>query len=118
MRSRSTSCSAQSSASPRRRSCRITRTGISRRRTSTALPPSGPSAADPSALVPRAILGELGEHLEIELALERHDQLGQPLGRDPFPGVELGMLGGGGVDIAILAGKAHREPFLPLAAVA
>ena len=65
-----------------------------------------------------AVAAQLVEHREIQRALERHDQLGQPLGRDPFPGVEFGVLGSGGVDIAVLAGKAHREPFLPLAAIA
>ena len=65
-----------------------------------------------------AVAAQLVEHREIQKALERHDQLGQALGRDPFPGVEFRVLGGGGVDIAVLAGKAHREPFLPLAAIA
>src|SRR5713101_6373183 len=72
------------------------------------------ASRSPSTPVGRGstIFAELGQHVEVELALERHDQLRQPFGYDPFPGVEFGVLGGGRVDIAVRAGKAHREPFL------
>src|SRR4051812_47073914 len=47
--------------------------------------------------------------------------MGKVLHRLPAPGDELGLVaaaGTGDVDLGILAGEAHREPFLPLSAVA
>src|SRR5207244_13065252 len=41
---------------------------------------------------------------------------GKPRGRYRFPGVESRMISGE-VDIRIIPGKAHREPFLLLAAI-
>src|SRR5437899_12817480 len=60
---------------------------------------------------------ELGQDVEVELALERDDHLRQLLGRYPLPCVEFRMLGGE-VDIRIVPGKAHDEPFLSLSAIA
>src|SRR5277367_2980755 len=57
----------------------------------------------------------------IDRPLERHDQLGKILHRLPAPIDELGLVavaGIGDVDLRILAGEAHREPFLALAAIA
>src|SRR3974390_740179 len=53
----------------------------------------------------------------MELTLKWNDHLGQPLGQYPLPGVELRMVGRE-IDIRVVSGKAHDEPFLPLAAVA
>src|SRR6266849_2782087 len=64
-----------------------------------------------------AELAELGEDVAVELALERHDERRQIGRRYPFPRVELGMPGSE-VDVAILAGEAHGEPFLHLPAIA
>src|SRR6266446_8377479 len=60
---------------------------------------------------------EFGQDIVIELPLEWYDQFGKAFRRDPFPGVEFRVLGCE-VDIAVLAGEAHREPFLALAAIA
>src|SRR5208282_299249 len=57
---------------------------------------------------------ELGENVDIELALERDDHFGQLARPYPLPGVEFRMIGGE-VDVHVVAGKAHGEPFLPLA---
>jgi hypothetical protein len=35
------------------------------------------------------VLAQLGEHIEIEKALERHYQVGQPLGQDPINPIPL-----------------------------
>src|SRR5438874_1878697 len=63
-----------------------------------------------------AVYAELGQDIEVKLAPERNDNIGEPLGRYPFPGVEFGMLGGE-IDVRIIPGKAHGKPFLPLAAI-
>src|SRR5581483_1956587 len=61
--------------------------------------------------------GELGEDGAVDVALERHDQLGEARRRQPLPGVELGVFGGE-VYVLVAAGEAQRKPFLPLPAVA
>jgi ribokinase len=63
------------------------------------------------------VFAEFEEHVLVNPALEWDDQLGQAGRLNPFPGIEFGMLGRE-VDFGIAAGKAHRKPFLTLAAVA
>jgi hypothetical protein len=62
------------------------------------------------------VFAELVENRDIDRALERHDQLWQFFGPDPFPGIEFGMFVSQ-VNIGIFANKAHREPDLLLAAI-
>jgi ribokinase len=64
-----------------------------------------------------AVFVKFGQYVDVELALERHDQLRKAHRRDPLPGVEFRVLGGE-IDVAVQAGEAHDKPFLPLAAVA
>ena len=60
------------------------------------------SASSATRLEPGgAVLSELGQDVDIELALERDDQLRQLLRRDPLPSVEFRMLGGE-VDIGVV----------------
>ena len=61
------------------------------------------------------MLAKGGEHVAVELLLERHDQGRHVVGIDPAPRAELG-LGGGDVHVAVLAGEAEQEPALPLPA--
>src|SRR5512134_1580884 len=63
---------------------------------------------------------ELAHDALVDRPFERHNEAGQLLEPSPAPGVELGLVAGLGadVDLAILAGEAHREPVLALAAVA
>src|ERR1700756_5357179 len=64
---------------------------------------------------------EFLDHALIDRALERHDQPGEVLHRLPAPADELGLVPAAGacdIDLIVLAGEAHREPLLPLAAVA
>src|SRR5271170_7155504 len=63
---------------------------------------------------------EFADHALVDRALERHDKARNVLHRLPAPGGKFRLLGAGGVgevDLALVAGKAHREPFLGLAAV-
>src|SRR5262245_30328444 len=66
--------------------------------------------------------GELLHHPLIDRPLERDDQLRKVLHRLPTPVDELRLVaaaaGIGDVDLAVLAGEARREPFLPLAPIA
>src|ERR1700688_396681 len=65
--------------------------------------------------------GKFLHHALIDRPLERDDQLGKILHRLPAPGDELCLVaaaGTGDIDLGILAGEAHRVPFLPLAAIA
>src|SRR5579862_1934840 len=57
------------------------------------------------------------EHVEIELALERHDEADELVARHPFPRIELGVMGVE-LDVGVAPQEAHREPFLHLAAIA
>ena len=50
----------------------------------------------------------------VEVALERHDQLGEQLRLDPFPVAELGMLGGD-IDVGVAAEEPGQVPVLQLA---
>src|SRR5690242_15717162 len=66
-------------------------------------------------------LGKLLDHAFVDRAFERNDQLGEVLHRLPAPVDEFRLMaaaGVGDVDFAVLAGEAHREPLLPLAAIA
>src|SRR6516225_10356364 len=67
-------------------------------------------------------LRKLPHHPLIDRALERNDQLGEVLHRLPAPVDELGLVatpaGACDIDFGVLAGKAHRKPLLPLAAIA
>src|SRR5579862_7237587 len=63
---------------------------------------------------------EFAYHAFINRAFERHDKVRDILQRLPAPGGKFRLLRAGGmseVDLALVAGKAHREPFLSLAAV-
>src|SRR5580692_8448737 len=63
---------------------------------------------------------EFADHAFVDSALERHDQVRNVLHRLPAPGREFRLRGASGmgeVDLALVAGEAHREPFLGLAAV-
>src|ERR1700759_1028947 len=65
--------------------------------------------------------GEFLDHALIDRALERDDELRKGLHRLPAPAHELGLVAPAGardIDLVILAGEAHREPFLALAAIA
>src|SRR5260370_9553132 len=100
-------------ASAASRACRhSTRRPSKRRCSARACSENGGAASGQPAE-----LAELGEDVAVELALERHDERRQIGRRHPFPRVELGMPGGE-VDVAILAGEAHGEPFLHLPAIA
>src|SRR5579872_4401126 len=58
-------------------------------------------------------------HSAINLAAEWHDKIGDAIEALPAPGVELGRLAVAlrqRIDLAVIAGEAHREPFLALAA--
>ena len=66
--------------------------------------------------VPLCQVLEGGNHRFIGLALERHDQAGQRFQADPLAGGEFRLMRRQ-VDVAILAGEAHGEPFLALAAI-
>src|SRR5258708_1531459 len=100
-------------ASAASRACRrLTRRPSKRRCSARACSENGGEASGQPAE-----LAELGEDVAVELALERHDEPRQLGRRHPFPRVELGMPRGE-VDVAILAGEAHGEPFLHLAAIA
>src|ERR1044072_6458614 len=72
-------------------------------------------------LLPSRQPGKLLHHELIDRALERHDQLREVFHRLPGPADEFRLVaaaaGVGDVDLAVLAGEAQREPFLPLAAV-
>src|SRR5207237_6742411 len=60
-------------------------------------------------------------HPLIDRPLERDDQLRKILHRLPTPAHEFGFVAAAGtrdIDLAVLAGEARREPFLPLAAIA
>src|SRR5260221_11867737 len=71
-----------------------------------------------------SVAGEAGEFLHHALIArppERNAQRRQVLQRLPAPADELGLVatpGGRRVDLAVLAGEAHGEPFLPLPAIA
>src|SRR4051794_19060592 len=56
---------------------------------------------------------EFPEQLAVELALERHDQVGKLCRLDPPPLAELGVLGVD-VDVGIGAEEAREEPVLVL----
>src|SRR5579883_639280 len=63
---------------------------------------------------PRKLL----RHFAIDLAPERHHQIGNAVEALPAPGVEFGGLAvalGARIDVAVIAGEAQREPFLALA---
>src|SRR5882757_3410209 len=63
---------------------------------------------------------ERGHHFLIDLALERHDKVGQILHGPPCPSVELGLVAARrriDLDLALLAVKAEGKPFLRLAAI-
>src|SRR5580700_4144332 len=65
-------------------------------------------------------MGECAHYAFVNRALERHDEVRNVLHRLPAPGREFRLLGAGGmgeVDLALVTGEAHREPFLGLAAV-
>ena len=66
-------------------------------------------------------LGEAGDDLEISVALERHDQVGELFELFPAPFVELGRVGAAAgledVDLTVGAGEAEGEPALALAAI-
>src|SRR5712675_1212986 len=65
--------------------------------------------------------GKFLHHALIDRPLERNDQLRQVLHRLPAPTDELSLVAAPrvrDVDLAILAGEAHGEPFLPLPAIA
>src|SRR5688572_24672746 len=57
--------------------------------------------------------------LTVNVALERHDESGQLGKRDPFPGLELDLVGIGRVDVDVVVApqETDREPFLLLAPV-
>jgi len=67
-------------------------------------------------------ISEFLYHPLVDRALERHDQLGKILHRLPTPLDEFGLVAAPGgarnVDLGVLAGESHREPFLALAAIA
>ena len=66
----------------------------------------------------KAEVPELGNHLLIDLALERHDQVENLAHGRPAPLVEfLGVARRMEIDLAVFAGEAQRKPFLCLAAV-
>src|SRR5262249_20575267 len=58
-------------------------------------------------------------HPLIDLALERDDQRRQPLQALPAPFAEFRLVAGRvlDVDLTVVAGEAHREPFLRLSAI-
>src|SRR5919197_2151810 len=66
--------------------------------------------------------GEFLDHAFIDRTFERNDQVGEILHRLPAPAHEFGFVpataGAGDIDLGVLAGKAYREPFLPLPAIA
>src|SRR6478609_8022605 len=65
--------------------------------------------------------GEFLDHAFIDRALERNDQVREIFHRFPAPVHEFGLVSAAGtrnVDFSVLAGKAYREPFLSLPAVA
>src|SRR6185312_15457779 len=71
--------------------------------------------------LPAGELSKLLDHPLIDRALERHDQFGKVLHRLPAPLDEFRLVAAAGardVDFGVLAGEAHREPFLALAAIA
>src|SRR6516164_285748 len=63
-----------------------------------------------------AVLAKFGKHVDVQLAFERDDQFGQPIGHHPLPSIEFRVLGCK-VDIRVAPSKAHSKPFLPLTAV-
>src|SRR5262245_50432873 len=74
-------------------------------------------------LASSAFLGKAREvlhHPLIDLAFERNDQRRQLFQLLPPPGGELGLVATSrmrDVDLAVVTGEAHREPFLRLAAI-
>src|SRR5262249_11200613 len=66
-------------------------------------------------------LQKFPHHAIVDRALERNDQIREIFHRLPAPADELGLVAAGrmlDIDLAVLAGEAHGEPFLPLAAIA
>src|SRR5262249_27181569 len=59
---------------------------------------------------------ETCDELNIDRALERHNQCGQIMHGNPAPGLEFRVIGVE-VDVLVLALEAHHKPFLPLAAI-
>src|SRR6185436_6122965 len=61
-------------------------------------------------------------HALIHRPFERHDQLGKILHRLPAPVDELGLVAASAgfrdIDLSVVAGEAHSEPFLALTAIA
>src|SRR5580700_8908049 len=75
----------------------------------------------PGGALPLREAGEFAHDALVDRAFERHDEVGQPLDRLPFPGDEFGVVGaaagGRDVDLAIITGEAQCKPLLGLAAV-
>src|SRR5262245_9404069 len=67
-------------------------------------------------------IAECGGHRRVDAALERHDQLGQPLQALPAPLRELRLVPAAArmndVDLGVDAFEAQCEPFLLLSAIA
>src|SRR5262249_11832833 len=65
---------------------------------------------------PSCVSAQGGDHFFVGVALEGNDQTGKLFQIHPLKGREFRLMGGE-IDIGILAGEAHGEPFLLLALV-